>query len=1159
MTSTHQRVIYAFIKRTARCLRAATLLERALMVLTVWLTALLLGVGLLPLASTQPLLVTAASVLAWVAAAVALVWLVSTWWPGRSLESAALYVEARHPALHNHLISALQLPASLQKHPESGISSDLVDGLLDATHQQIEVLSRQPMIDWSGVWRQVRVAMPLVVAVLGVAWLAPHLLTAAAMQFRHPFGLLSTPPTVLTLGDYPRHLLAGQALTLQALASGQLPATVQLRVWQAGREREEKMVATGQEGIFRHTIANVREPVKFQAIAGSAASDIGEVEVVEAPAVGNFYIRYQYPDYTGLPAKTEEGSGHIEALAGSEVRIQMAANKPIVRGQLVFDDNTQLPLLVRSDGLLQATAIITKPGGYRVEVQDALGFTNQDQLSYRIDVIPDAMPQIDLLVPGPELEIEEGRVITLEYEARDDFGVRELALVYRAGLSGEKRMVIDRVDEAARRYQGRYFWDVTELFGAAGEGVTYFVEVWDNDTVSGPKRGVSATHVLRIKSREEEHRRLDEMQQYVAEKLVDLLADQLELNMHTADLAQNPTPRDPTATQELAAQQAELQRQAQDLVSQLDQMLQLLEQDYLSDYTRYEDTRTLRENLDFTQEALMGDARRQLSPSPRQPQSPSSPSRSPQRAERQPQEASSPSIDRALAKQEATQSELERMSLFAQDIGKRAKMRDVENLAQRMARTQRNLLDALTDLDKLGKEMDAATREALERELSELEKAMQALMEALSQLPSQLPDEFLNSEAMQNLELSDIMQTLQQLREQLQQGNLADARRLAEDLLHALNQMLAALQSAQRFAQSMPFGQQQSGMERAQSELDQIAREQSEILRDTTAIDKSLRQRINEQQQRDFESLQTQLREAIYEAQRQMQEAGRTPPSDNRRPRSHTPEMNRLDRALDRVTRQLTPEDTGELLRSLEDAVQELSAMQQSPSPGWEEFLRHHPELRARLQGLHDILSQSHQRLANLNNLDGRELLGPQQGEELGQLGQRQHATRERTDALKQRLEQLSQFNPFLSPELRQQIGEAAEFMGEARGELGERRARQAIPPEEGALQRLSEGQQAMQQAMQQMAQRGQMGQIPVPMVLRRPGDPMAFNPAPFPDRSPQNQGRMGINTRDFRIPGKEEYKAPRQFREEIMEALKRGAPSQFRGQIEQYFKNLTE
>jgi hypothetical protein len=1158
MKPTHQHVIYTFLKGIARGLRVATLLECALVILTVWLTVLLLGTGLLPFASTQPLLVTCLVLLAWVAVGASLIWLVRTCLQRRPLESAALYVEARHPEFHNHLISALQLPEFLQKHPESGISSDLVDGLLEATHRQIEALSRQPLIDWRGVWRQVRVVAPLVVAVLGVVWFAPQLLTASVVQLLHPLSLLGVPPTVLTLGDYPRHILVGQPLTLQVMASGQIPATVRLRTWHAGQEREEKMVA-GDQGSFRHTFSNLREPIKFQAIAGSVTSDVGEVEVVEAPAVGNFRLRYQYPDYTRLPPKIEEGSGHIETLAGSEVRIEMAANKPIARGQLVFDDNTQLPLMVRSDGLLQATALITRPGGYRIEVQDNLGFANQDHLSYRIDVLPDAVPQIDLLAPEPELEINEGRVIALEYEARDDFGLRELALVYRAGPLGEKRLVIDRVDEVAKRYQGRYFWDVTDLFGAAGESVAYHVEVWDNDTVSGPKRGVSATHILRIKGREEEHRQLDEMQQQVAEKLVDLLADQLELNTRTGDLAQEAVPRDPTAVQELEAQQAELQQQAQDLVSQLDHMLQMLEQDYLSDYTRYEDTRTLRENLHFTQEALMGGARRELAPPPSQPQSPSPSARSPQRPDRQPPDTSAPSVDQALAKQEAAQAELERMALFAQDIGKRAKMRDLENLAQRMARTQQNLLDALTDLDKLGKEMDAATREALERELNELEKAMQALMEALSKLPSELPDEFLNSEALQNLELGEMMQALQQLREQLQQGNLAEAKRLAEDLLRSLNQMLAALQSAQRFAQSMPFGHQQSGMERAQSELDQIMREQSEVLRETTGIDKSLRQRIAEQQRREFEQLQQQLGEDIQQAQRQMQEAARAPHADNRRARPQTSPLNRLDRALDRITRQLTPEESAELLRALQDAMQELSAMQQHPSPAWEDFLRQHPELQAMLQGLRETLAQSHQHLAHLNNLDGQELLDPQQGEELGQLSHRQQTVRERTEALKHRLDQLSQFIPFLSPELRQNLGEAGEFMGEAQGELGERRARQAIPPEEEALRRLSQGQQAMQQAMQQMAQRGQMGQIPVPMVLRRPGDPFAFNQQPFPDRSPREQGRMGINTRDFKIPGKEEFKAPRQFREEIMEALKRGGPAQFKGQIEQYFKNLTE
>jgi hypothetical protein len=1158
MESMHQDFIHTFVGRIAHGLRTATLLERVLVVLIVGLTTLLLGIGIVPLASPFPLLVLTWAVLAWVAIAIALLWLMRACVQRGSIESAALYVEAQHPELHNHLISALQLPESLQQHPENGISSDLVEGMLEVTRGQIQDLRRRALIDWSGVRRQMRLAVPLIVALLGVAWFTPQLLIASVVHMLHPLSLLTVQQTILTLGDYPRHLLVGQSLSIQVQASGHLPATVELRTWHAGQEHRESMLVAGQ-GHFRYTFNNLRDPVKFQAVAGSATSEIGEVEVVEAPAVGNFRLRYQYPEYARLPSKTEDGTGHIETLAGSEVRIEMAVNKPIARGQLVFDDNTRLPLIVRQDGLLQATALITRPGGYRVEVQDALGFMNQDHLSYRIEIIPDAAPHIDLLAPEPDVEIDEGRVITLEYEARDDFGLKELALVYRAGPLSEKRFVIDRLDEAVKHYQGRYVWDVTDLFIAAGETVTYYLEAWDNDTVSGPKRGTSATQVLRLKGREEEHRRLDEMQQQIAEKLVDLLADQLELNMRTADLAQSRLPSDPTAGKQVETRQGELQQQAQDLVSQLDQMQQMLEQDYLSDYTRYEDTQTLRQSLDFTQETLMGEARRHLSPPQNRAPSPTSPTPGRQPTARQQPEAQVPALDQAMAKQEAAQSELERMAMFAQDIGKRAKMRDLENLAQRLTRTQRDLLDALTDFDKLGKEMDATTREALERELNELEKAMQGLMEALSKLPSELPDEFLNNEALQSLELSALMQTLQQLREQLQQGNMAEAKRLAEDLLRALNQMLAALQSAQRFAQSMPFGQQQSGMERAQSELEQIMREQSEVLRDTTGIDKSLRQRIAARQRQDFEQLQQQLGEEIPTAQHQLQEAARTPPGDNRRSRPQTSPMTRVDRALDRILQHLTPEESGELLRALQHGVQELSTMQQQATPATEEFFQHHPEVQAMLQDLRNLLDQSSQRLAQLNGLDGQELLEPQQGEELGRLSQHQHAVRERTEALKNRLDQMAPFIPFLSPELRQSIGEAGEFMGEAQGELHDRQARRAIPPEEEALRRLSQGQQAMQQAMQQMAQRGQMGQIPVPMVLRRPGDPFAFNQQPFPDRSPRDQGRMGVNTRDFKIPGKEEFKAPRQFREEIMEALKRGGPAQFKGQIEQYFKNLTE
>jgi hypothetical protein len=53
--------------------------------------------------------------------------------------------------------------------------------------------------------------------------------------------------------------------------------------------------------------------------------------------------------------------------------------------------------------------------------------------------------------------------------------------------------------------------------------------------------------------------------------------------------------------------------------------------------------------------------------------------------------------------------------------------------------------------------------------------------------------------------------------------------------------------------------------------------------------------------------------------------------------------------------------------------------------------------------------------------------------------------------------------------------------------------------------------------------------------------------------------GLTGLDTERFRLPGKDDYRAPRTFREEIIEALKQGVPPQFKDQVESYFKNLSE
>ena len=48
------------------------------------------------------------------------------------------------------------------------------------------------------------------------------------------------------------------------------------------------------------------------------------------------------------------------------------------------------------------------------------------------------------------------------------------------------------------------------------ETVQVYIEVYDNDTISGPKKGVSQTLTLKIHSREQEHQNLEQLQEEVA-------------------------------------------------------------------------------------------------------------------------------------------------------------------------------------------------------------------------------------------------------------------------------------------------------------------------------------------------------------------------------------------------------------------------------------------------------------------------------------------------------------------------------------------------------------------------------------------------------------------------------------------------------------------
>jgi hypothetical protein len=207
-------------------------------------------------------------------------------------------------------------------------------------------------------------------------------------------------------------------------------------------------------------------------------------------------------------------------------------------------------------------------------------------------------------------------------------------------------------------------------------------------------------------------------------------------------------------------------------------------------------------------------------------------------------------------------------------------------------------------------------------------------------------------------------------------------------------------------------------------------------------------------------------------------------------------------------------------------------------------------------------------KLAENLSPDLKELMRPEDKEEFSGLSSRQESLKNRTRNLVEKLEMLSQLFPGMDTEILNDLKNATDSMGKATGKLKGEDAPGAIPPEQEAIRILTKSQQAMQQMAQQMAQQLAMqmqnrwgypwGYDTRPGWYYGPWVPMPTLPQPESGRL-REKGYTGIDREEFDPPSKDDYKAPQILREKVMESLKEGIPSQYRREVEKYFKGLTE
>lgn len=520
--------------------------------------------------------------------------------PALSERDAAARVGAHFESVRDRLLNVLQLA--------DGHASEAPDPLVDRAVLDLG----QPMLgvpfadveDFAEARRRAMwMAAPLAALALAFA-IAPGPLGDAAQRLLQPSVAFARPaPFQLAVAPGSVTLVKGESIRIRATVSGGTPpetATVYVRY--EGEDREEAFPLVLEEtpeatGAASHEIVGVRRGFSYRVEAGPVESARYDVAVTALPFVRGLGVRLVYPAYTRLPAQTlPSGVGDVTGLPGTRAEITFGVmGEGVETADLVFESGREEALDV--EGARASGAFtLRRDDAYTAHLGTANGLTNADPIRYTVRVLEDAVPSLTLTAPVPEAVLNETLATVLEARLSDDFGFSRLRLYVRLAESRYAEpdtdfRAIDLPLDSPRELDQRvvFAWKLRETgFDLVpGDVVEYYLSVWDNDTISGPKPARSAIQTLRLPSLEEQYDELSE-EQNATEDAATQLMDEAERSREQFDELRRELQRkqegdweDTRQLEQLQQRQAEMQEQAESLSRQMESLTEQMRENEL--------------------------------------------------------------------------------------------------------------------------------------------------------------------------------------------------------------------------------------------------------------------------------------------------------------------------------------------------------------------------------------------------------------------------------------------------------------------------------------------------------------------------------------------------------------------------------------------------
>jgi len=613
-----------------------------------------------------------------------------------------------------------------------------------------------------------------------------------------------------------------------------MPKKITLSIRQTGISSEDRVdVQSDSAGQFHYILSSLRQSAEYSAEAEGIHSSRYTISVIDRPVVRSLIVHLTPPPYSRLLEQAlDDNAGDVTALPGTLIRWHITPNKPLDRGTLIFRDGNEVRLQPR-DGAYSGQLILHREGSYHVLLEDSEGFTNADPIEYRLTETPDQAPTVSITYPGKNIDVVDKMELPLRLNIHDDFGFTALNLKYRLVHSRYEKPdtsytavsipLPDGEKQSADAEVG-FQWDLSPMGLVPEDVVEYRAEVFDNDNISGPKKGVSETYLLRLPSLDEVFADADKNQNDAIEKLDQSLGEEQDLRKELNEISQEMKKNQPLDWQKQKKAEETLKRY-QELTKKIDDVSRLLDttaqtmqkNNILSNETlqKYSELQQLLQQIDSPefQQAMkrMQDALQNVSP-----------------------EQLRQAMQQVQFSEEAFRQSIERTMELLKRIQVEQKMDEMVKRSTEMEKQQESLERETSEDSTSGKQTEELARKQddIGKQLAEMQKQLEDLRKKMEEFPEDMPMKALEKaeEAARDSALQKAMeQSADQLRRRQQQRAMQEQEKAAK----ALQEMAQRMSEMQEQMLSNETNEAVNTLRKAMQDMLDISQRQEDLKNQT--------------------------------------------------------------------------------------------------------------------------------------------------------------------------------------------------------------------------------------------------------------------------------------------------------------------------------------